>query len=225
MPVDPNASVQITALSWVPPFARGLVRDLRVRWALEEAGIPYSVRTFDGRTARPRDYFEEQPWGQVPCYRDGKGVLFESGAIVFHIGERSEALLPHDEMGRARALAWIIAALNSVEPAIGQLLAIDLFNPGESWGETRRPAVVGLLERRLDPLAERLANREWLEDRFTAGDLMMTAVFRMLDYTDLLTARPSLAAYKERCQSRPAFQRALAAQFADFVEDEAVAAE
>jgi glutathione S-transferase len=216
MPQDPNAPVCITAFNWVPVFARGQVRDLRVRWALEEAGIPYSVRKLDARAARPADYFAEQPFGQVPSYRDEEVQLFESGAIVLHIGARSEKLLPADVQGRARATSWLIAALNSVEPMIMQLAGVDLFFNGEDWAKAARPAMVRLVEERLDRVGDWLAGKEWLEDRFTAGDLLMVSALRILDYTDLVEKRPVLAAYRARGIARPAFQAALAAQLADF---------
>lgn len=220
MPVDPNAAVRISAFNWVPPFARGQVRDLRVRWALEEAGIPYAVRKLDATSERPADYFAEQPFGQVPSYCDDEVQLFESGAIVLHIGRKSESLLPRDPVGQARATAWLLAALNSVEPAIMQLAGIDLFWTGEDWAKAARPTIVGLVEGRLDRLVDWLEDKEWLEDRFTVGDLLMVAVLRILDHTNLVAKRPTLAAYKARGVARPAFQAALAAQFADFEERE-----
>ena len=216
MPVDPSAPVRISAFNWVPDFARGQVRDLRVRWALEEAGIPYSVRLLDAMAARPADYFAEQPFGQVPAYRDETVSLFESGAIVLHVGESCETLLPRDPAGRARAVAWAFAALNSIEPTIMQLAAIDLFDPNAAWARERRPQVVEMIGARLDRLAEALGDKDWLEGRFTAGDLLMVSVLRILDHTDLVAGRPALAAYKERGTARPAFRRALAAQLADF---------
>jgi len=216
MPVDPQAPVQITALSWVPDFARGQVRDLRVRWALEEAGTPYSVRKFHGAMPRPADYLEEQPFDQVPSYSDGKVRMFESGAIVLHIGEGSEALLPADAQGRARAVTWLFAALNSIEPHVWQMALIDLFYPNEEWAKLRRPSLTEFVNQRLGRLADHLGDRDFLEDRFTAGDLMMTTVLRILDNSAVLDAHPTLAAYKERCEARPAFGRALDAQLADF---------
>ncbi|WP_166041117.1 glutathione S-transferase family protein [Sphingosinicella sp. YJ22] len=218
MPVDPNAPVRISAFRWVPDFARGQVRDLRVRWALEEAGIPYSVRKLDAMAERPSDYFAEQPFGQVPSYRDEDVQLFESGAIVLHIGDKSGALLPPDTEGRARATAWLIAALNSVEPPILQLLLLDLFWKDQPGAKDIRPNVVEFVEKRLDRLVDWLGDKEWLEDRFTAGDLLMVTVLRALDHTDLVSKRPVLAAYKERGIARPAFKAALAAQLADFEE-------
>jgi len=218
MPVDPNAPVRISAFRWVPDFARGQVRDLRVRWALEEAGIPYSARKLDAMAERPADYFAEQPFGQVPSYRDQDVQLFESGAIVLHISSKSDALLPSDAEGRARATAWLIAALNSVEPSILQLLLLDLFWKDQPGAKDIRPNVVEFVEKRLDRLVDWLGDKEWLEDRFTAGDLMMVTVLRALDHTDLVAKRPVLAAYKEPGIARPAFQAALAAQLADFEE-------
>jgi glutathione S-transferase len=216
MPVDPNAAVRITAFSWVPDFAKGYVRDMRVRWALEEAGVPYSVRKLQAVGERPADYFAEQPWGQVPSYRDEEVQLFESGAIVLHIGRRFGALLPYDEPGRARATAWTIAALNSVEPYLGQLPVIDIFHKDEAWTVERRPQVVEMIGKRLDRLADWLGDKEWLEDRFTAGDLLMVDVLRIVERSGILEQHQSLKAYTERGKARPAFQRAMAAQLADF---------
>ena len=213
MAVVSNASVRISAFSWVPEFARGFVRDLRVRWALEEAGIDYSERLLDGRLDRPVDYLSEQPFGQVPSYVDKGVVLFESGAIVLHIGETCDALLPNEPAERARAIAWVFAALNSVEPWTAQLGALDAFHAGEAWTKERRPQLEKMAARRLDNLEAHLGDRPWLENRFTAGDLTMSAVLRDSDFA---SARPRLAAYRARCEGRPAFKRALAAQMAAF---------
>jgi glutathione S-transferase len=216
MPLDPNARVRITAFNWVPDFARGYVRDMRVRWALEEAAVPYSVRKLQAMGERPADYFAEQPWGQVPSYRDEEVQLFESGAIVLHIGRRFGALLPEDEPGRARATAWTIAALNSVEPYLAQLPVIDIFHRGEGWTVERRPQVIEVIHKRLDRLAEWLGDKEWLEDEFTAGDLLMVDVLRIVERSDILQQHPILLAYMERGKARPAFRRAMEAQLADF---------
>jgi glutathione S-transferase len=217
MPVNPDAPVRISAFNWVPPFAQGHVRDLRVRWALEEAGIPYAVRRLDATSERPDDYYEEQPFGQVPSYHDSIVSLFESGAIVLHVGRDCETLLPSDPAARARATAWLIAALNSVEPFLMQLATIDIFEAGEAWAKQRRPAVVEMIGKRLQRLAAALGDKPYLDgEAFTAGDLMMTTVLRMLDGKNLLEQHPNLVAWKARCQRRPAFQIALAAQIADF---------
>ena len=133
MPVDPNANVEITAFRWVPDFAQGLVRDLRIRWALEEIGRPYRVRLLDALNPRPADYFCEQPFGQVPAYQDDRVQLFESGAILIHLAIEEERLLPVERNARMRAIAWLIAALNSVEPALFPLIMINIFNKGEAW--------------------------------------------------------------------------------------------
>ena len=216
MPIDNDANVRITAFSWVPDFARGWVRDLRVRWALEEAGVPYSVRKLDALGERPADYFAEQPWGQVPSYRDDEIQLFESGAIVLHIGRKFGGVLPADKNGQARATAWVIAALNSVEPFVAQLPLIDLFHKDEAWTIERRPQVVELIRGRLERLADWLGDKEWLEDEFTAGDLLMVDVLRIAHNCGVLEPWPNLLAYMQRGIQRPAFKRAYDAQLADF---------
>lgn len=221
MPVVSDARIEISAFSWVPPFARGQVRDLRVRWALEEIGLPYRVRLLNAMEERPAHYFDEQPWGQVPIYNEGDIHLFECGAILIHIGEKDERLLPRDVSGRARAIAWMIAALNSMDPQVGALTDIDTFDPEAEWGRLRRPAVIERLMMRLSRLSDRLGENDWLESRFTIGDLMMIATLRGLTDAALLEAHPNLAAYVARGEARPAFQRALVAQFADFVSEPA----
>jgi glutathione S-transferase len=222
MPVNPQADIEISAFRWVPPFAQGLVRDLRVRWALEEAGLAYRERLLDAMTERPADYLQEQPFGQVPVFREPGIRLFESGAIVLHIAERSPALMPRDPAARARAAAWVFAALNSIEPMITELATIDLSHADAEWGRVRRPEVAATVRTRLGQLAERLAGRDYLEDEFTAGDLIMTTVLRALRHTDLVAADPVLAPYQARCEARPAFGRALEAQLANFRQSEPV---
>ena len=218
MSLDPNATAEITAFRWVPDFAAGLVRDLRIRWALEEIGRPYRVRLLDAMNPRPAEYFQEQPFGQVPAYRDDEVGLFESGAILIHLGLQDERLLPSDPNGRGRGIAWLIAALNSVEPIIFQLLAVDIFNRGQEWTKERRPQIVEFLETRLRNLSDALGDREWFEGRFTIGDLMVAAVLRQLRHTDIVAKFPNLAALVARAESRPAFKRALGDQLAVFKE-------
>jgi glutathione S-transferase len=213
--------IRVYAFDWVPPFARGLVRDLRVRWALEEAGLDYESITIDHQDKNEADYLALQPFGQVPVFEEpGEGGeplrLFESGAILLHIGERSETLLPRDPGARAKAIQWVFAAINSIEPHVQTYTALGSFYAMQEWAKLREPSARQMLEGRLDALAARLGDREHLEDRFTAGDLMMTAVLRILRGTDLLDTRPNLRAYRELHESRPAFQRALDAQLADF---------
>ena len=221
MPVDPNAAIEITAFKWVPDFAKGVVRDLRVRWALEEAGLDYRVRLLDAMTERPQDYFLEQPFGQVPIFVEGDLRMFETGAILLHLGERSEVLLPKEPIGKARATCWLIAALNSIEPMIFELINIDIFNRDEEWAKLRRPEAEKKVRDRLKRVSDWLGDKEHLEGRFTVGDLMMTTVLRNLRHTMLVAEHPNLAAYQARCEARPAFQRALAAQLADFEERQA----
>ena len=208
--------ITISAFKDVPDFARGQVRDLRVRWALEEAGLPYRTRLLaQGEQEKP-EYRALQPFGQVPIFEEDGFVLFETGAIVLHIGERSETLLPKDALARARATQWLIAALNSIEPFIMNVAVIDLFYANEEWAKLRRPGAVEFAQRRLTALSKRLGDGPYLDGaRFTAGDLMMTTVLRILKHTDIVTSDRRLAAYIERCTARPAFQRALDAQCSD----------
>ena len=207
--------ITISAFSEVPDFARGLVRDLRVRWALEEAGLPYKARLLAQGDQDKPGYRLLQPFGQVPIFEENGVVLFESGAIVLHVAERSKTLLPKDRAERARAVQWLIAALNSVEPSIINVFVIDLFYAGEEWAKLRRPSAVELMNKKIDAIAKRLGNSPFLDgDRFTAGDLMMATVLRF--HADVPKRDPRLAAYVERCTSRPAFMRALNAQLNDF---------
>ncbi len=211
--------ITISAFEWVPELARGLVRDLRVRWALEEAGLPYRTRLLKFGDQDKPDYRALQPFGQVPIFEEDGLVLFESGAIVLHIGARSEALLPSDAGARARATQWLIAALNSIEPFVMNVTLIDVFYANEEWAKLRRPGAVDFLQRRLSALSKSLGDKPYLDgDRFTAGDLMMTTVLRMLRHTDIVTGDKRLAAYIERCTARPAFTRALDAQIGDYKE-------
>jgi glutathione S-transferase len=211
--------ITISAFRWVPEFAYGQVRDLRARWALEEAGIPYKTRLLQQGDQDKPDYRALQPFGQVPILQDGDFTLFESGAIVLYIGERSETLLPKEPVARAHATQWLIAALNSVEPFLMNVAVIDLFYANEEWAKLRRPGAVDFAKRRLVGLSKSLGDKPYLDgDRFTAGDLMMTTVLRILKHTDIVTSDKRLAAYIDRCTARPAFKRALDAQVGDFRE-------
>jgi len=209
--------ITISAFKWVPESARGQVRDLRARWALEEAGLPYKTRLLEQGDQDKPEYRALQPFGQVPILEEDGAVLFESGAIVLYIGERSEALLPKDSRARARAVQWLIAALNSVEPFVMNVALIDLFYANEEWAKLRRPGAVAFVQRRLSALSRSLGDKPFLDgDRFTAGDLMMTTVLRILKHTDIVSSDKRLAEYVARCTSRPAFKRALDAQIGDF---------
>jgi glutathione S-transferase len=209
--------ITISAFRRVPEFAQGQVRDLRVRWALEEAGMPYRTRLLQMGDQDKPDYRALQPFGQVPILDEDGFVLFETGAIVLHIGERCEALLPKDPAARSRATQWLIAALNSIEPFVMNVVLIDSFYKNEERAKLRRPGAVEFLKKRLSALSKTLGDKSFLDgNRFTAGDLMMSTVLRILNNTDIANSDPRLAAYVERCTARPAFRRALDAQLGDF---------
>ena len=210
------SKIRVSAFRWVPPFAQGLVREFRVRWALEEAGLPYEERLIGPEDQPSESYRRLQPFGQVPAYEEDGLVLFESGAIVLHIAERTEALLPAEPKARARAKTWMFAALNTMEPPIQNLAGLDLFHAGEDWVKQHRPQVVEAVRTRLSELGKWMAGREYLEERFTAGDLLMTEVLRILRHTELVAEVPVLEAYVKRCDARPAFQKAMADHMAPF---------
>jgi glutathione S-transferase len=212
--------ITLYAFKWVPDFAKGLVRDLRVRWALEEAGLPYRTKLIGLEDKDTPEYRGLQPWGQVPVIEEDGLALFESAAIVQYVAARSEALSPPDPAGKAKMAQWLFAAMNSVEPDISNLADIDLFYADEDWAKARRPGQEALTRARLAPLSKRLDGHEWLEGRFTVADLLMVSVLRNLRHTDIVTADPVLGPYVARGEARPAFQRALAAQLAAFKENE-----
>lgn len=211
-----SARVTITAFDWVPSFARGQVRDLRVRWMLEEIGEPYDVRYLSQGEHKQPAHRALQPYGQVPTLEDGDVTLFESGAIVLHLAESRRHLLPGDAAGRARATEWLIAALNTVEPPISDLSYVDIFEYDRPWSPPRRPSVAGRIRERLGETAARLEGREWFDGTFSVGDLMMVSVLRILGDDPLLAEHPALVDYVARGEARPAFQRALADQLAGF---------
>ena len=209
-------TVIITAFDWVPDFAKGQVRDLRVRWALEEVGEPYDVRYLGQGEQKQPDHRARQPYGQVPTLEDGDLILFESGAIVHHIASTRPGLLPAGQAGRARALEWMFAALNTVEPPIMDLSFVDIFEADKPWSAPRRPTVAARIAERLAETADRLGDRDWFDGDFSAGDLLMVAVLRIIEDDPLLADHPALVAYVARGTARPAFRRALAAQMAGF---------
>lgn len=214
--------IQVTAFKWVPPFAQGSVRDIRVRWALEEAGLGYDDRLIGFEDQATPEYRAQQPFGQVPAYRDDTVEMFESGAIVLWIAQTSDQLMPADDAGRAMVMTWLFAAMNSVEPFVAELATIDLFNADKDWAKARRPEVETFLRKRLGDLQTALGERRWFAgDRFSAADILMTHVLRDLRHTDILADFPALAAYVARCEARPAFRRALEDQLKPFKAAEA----
>lgn len=211
-----GVSIRLSAFRWVPPFAQGLARDLRVRWALEEAGLPYEERLIGPEDQATDSYRALQPFGQIPAIEADGLPLFESGAIVLHIAEQSDGLMPSDPAGRARVTCWAFAALNSIEPRVAALAEIDQFHADAEWAKLRRPAVEQAAKARLAMLAARFNGRDHLEDRFTAADILMTTVLRTLRRSDILTQFPALEAYRLRCEARPAFQAAIIRHMAPF---------
>ena len=212
-------TLTLTAFRWVPPVAQGLVRDLRVRWVLEEAGRPYQVRLIGPADQKSAAYRALQPFGQVPAIEEGELRLFESGAIVLHIAEGSPTLLPTEAAARLRARTWMFAALSTVEPPILALNALGMGAPVSDGVGAVRDEVSARVDTRLDSLAAFLADKDYLEGGFSAADLLMTTVLRVLRDTDKVASRPVLAAYERRCQSRPAFAKALADQLATFAQN------
>ncbi len=216
MPVNPNASIEITAFAWVPPFAEGFVRDLRARWACEEMGLDYAERLIDVTSPRPASYLREQPWGQVPVLKDQGIEWFESGAILLHLGEKDARLLPLDLQGRARAISWLFAALNTIEPRVMEFATINVFAKEETWAIQRRPSLLTFIGVRLDGLADALGEKTFLAGEFSVADIAMATVLKELQDTSLVSSRLRLSAYLDRCLARPAYQRALDAQIEVF---------
>ena len=201
----------ITSYSWSPDEGGGLVRDMRLRWALEEVGQPYDVRYLAWGEQKQPAHRGRNPFGQVPTYEEGDLILFESGAIVLHIAESWPGLLPEERGRRARAIEWAFAALNTVEPVVWELIVAKLIEGDRDWAKERLPLVEGRLRERLDELSARLGDAEWLDGAFSAGDLLMVQVLRNLSRSEILAKYPNLAAYVARGEARPAFGRALEA--------------
>lgn len=204
----------LTTLETVPPFAIGYVRDLRVRWALEEAGQPYQLRTVSFEQAAQQPYRREQPFGQVPVLHDGGTALFETGAILLHLAHKHPVLLQATD--RAQTTMWMFAALNSVEPHLANLAMFDLFSANEPWAGAHRPGLEQMALKRLGDLDAWLAGRDYLAGGFGVADIMMASVLRLMDGAKLVERFPSLSAYKRRCLSRPAFRKAHADQVSHF---------
>lgn len=211
-------TIQVTAFRWVPLFAQGYVKDLRVRWALEEAGFPYEATLIDAQDQVSDSYRRWQPFGQVPAYKDDEVEMFESGAIVLHLAEKSEALAPKDAAGRARVSTWVMAALNSIEPYAQNLIHFNDADADAAWAKERHSQLATKLDKRLAALSDWLGDRDFLEERFTAGDLIMTTVLRELVDCGALSQFANLDDYRRRCEARPAFHRALEAQMEPFRE-------
>jgi glutathione S-transferase len=206
----------ITAFERSPDRGRGLARDMRVRWALEEVGQPYDVRLVSFSEMKESAHRMRHPFGQIPTYEEGDLTLFESGAIIFHIAERHAGLLPDDAHARARAIAWMFAALNTVEPPIVEYGMAKILERDKSWYEERQAILNDRVRLRLGELSRRLGDADWLDDAFSAGDLLMVTVLRRLDGSGEVEKYPNLSAYVARGEARPAYKRAFDAQLAIF---------
>lgn len=209
-------TVTITAFESSPDRGEGLARDMRVRWALEEVGQPYEVRLLSFAAMKEPAHLARHPFGQIPTYEEGDLVLFESGSIIFHIAQRHAGLLPDDANARARAITWMFAALNTVEPPIVEREQVEYAEGDRSWFKDRLPLLEARIRGRLDQLSDRLGDGDWLDGQFSAGDLMMVMVLRRLDGMAILEDYPNLAAFVARGEARPAYQRAFEAQLAVF---------
>ena len=207
-------TITITAFERSPDGGKGLARDMRVRWALEEVGQPYKVRLVSFRAMKEPAHRALHPFGLIPTYEEGDLVLFETGAIVFHIAEQYAGLLPDDANARARAITWMFAALNTVEPPILERETSRLLERDKTWYAERLPLIDRRVRDRLDQLSSRLGDADWLDGAFSAGDLMMVSVLLRLKSSGMLDEYPNLAAYIARGEARPAYQRAFAAQLA-----------
>jgi glutathione S-transferase len=207
-------TITITAFEKSPDGGKGLARDTRVRWALEEAGLPYQVRLVSFTAMKEPAHLALHPFGQIPTYEEGDLTLFESGSIILHIAERHQGLLPRDANARARAITWMFAALNTVEPPILELVIVRIIEGEKPWAAERMPLVAGRIRDRLKQLVARLGDADWLDGEFTAGDLLMVSVLLRLRPSGILNEFPTLAAYVARGEDRPAYKRAFAAQLA-----------
>ncbi|EQA99497.1 hypothetical protein L288_19560 [Sphingobium quisquiliarum P25] len=210
-------TITITAFEQSPDRGQGLARDMPVRWALEEAGLPYAVRLLSFDALKQPAHLAHNPFGQIPAYEEGDLILFESGAIVLHIAQSRPGLLPRDANARARAIMWMFAALNTVEPPIVEHSMAMLLESGKSWSAERQPMLEQRIRTRLEQLSRRMGQADWLDGAFSAGDLMMVAVLRRLHGSGILKDYPALSAYVARGEARPAFQRAFDAQRAVFL--------
>ncbi|MBE1162842.1 glutathione S-transferase family protein [Dyella acidiphila] len=207
-------TITITAFERSPDGGMGLARDTRVRWVLEEAGLPYEVRAVSFAAMKEPAHLAIHPFGQIPTYEEGDLVLFESGSIIFHVASQHAGLLPDEPNARARAITWMFAALNSVEPPILDLVTVRLTEGDKPWSKERMPLVANRIRHRLNQLAARLGDAEWLDGAFSAGDLVMVSVLLRTRPSGILNEFPSLAAYVARGEARPAYKRAFAAQLA-----------
>jgi glutathione S-transferase len=209
--------LRITTYNWVPVFAQGYVRDLPLRWACEEMSLPYELRLITRQDKDSKEHRKLQPFGQVPVLEDGDVTIFESGAILLHLGEKSEILLPKEASKKARARTWVFAALNSIDPVVREFRAAADNADKQEWAKLRQPQALENMKNRLRELNQWLQGREFLEEQFSVGDMMMTIMLRNIE-PEILAEFPEVAKLQATCEARPAFQKALAAQLKTFAE-------
>jgi len=214
---------QVSAFRWAPPFAQGLVRDIRVRWAMREAGLPYGVDFVEFGEHKSPEFLARQPFGQIPTFKADGMELFESGAILYAIGLTNEVLLPANERQRISTISWMFAALNTVEPPISQLVVADRVQHDPEWDRLFRARTVAAVDERLSRLYAWLGSRDYLVDRFTIADILMATTLRLIKHTDIVAGHPAVDGYLKRCEARPAFQGALDEQMQGFAENAPVA--
>jgi len=214
---------QVSAFRWAPPFAQGLVRDIRVRWAMREAGLPYGVDFVEFGEHKSPEFLARQPFGQIPTFKADGMELFESGAILYAIGLTNEVLLPANERQRISTISWMFAALNTVEPPISQLVVADRVQHDPEWDRLFRARTVAAVDERLSRLDAWLGSRDYLVDRFTIADILMATTLRLIKHTDIVAGHPAVDGYLKRCEARPAFQGALDEQMQGFAENAPVA--
>ncbi|WP_313618075.1 glutathione S-transferase family protein [Agrobacterium sp.] len=209
-------TITITAFENSPDGGKGMARDMRVRWALEEVGLPYEVRLLSFKALKEPAHLALQPFGQIPTYQEDDLTLFDSGAIVFHIADHHPGLLPQDANARARAITWMFTAVSTMEPPMLEREVARFLEGEKSWHDERMPLIDNRIRRRLGQLSEQFGERQWLEDTFSAGDLLMISVLLRTRTSGILAEFPNLLAYVERGETRPAYKRAFAAQLAVF---------
>jgi glutathione S-transferase len=208
--------IRISAFKSLDPMAQGFTRDVSVRWALEESELSYETVLVSAEERKSESYIQKHPFSQIPAYEDNGINFFESGAIVLHIAEKSVLLLPKESQARASVQSWMFAAMNTIDPVVKNFEQVEYFTPDEEWARLRKAGAIEAAQRRLSQLANHLQNREYLVDQFSAADILMTMSLRNLGPSDLFMMLPAIVTYVQRCEARPAFQKAMAKHMASY---------